>query len=168
MMKIGAQMYTVRESCKDLNGFADTLARLADLGFKLVQVSGTCAYEGEWLDEQLKKNGLECVITHNPYGEIMNNTQALIEKHKKFNCNYIGLGGLGRKDRTLDMFIDDAKKAVKIIKDAGLTFSYHNHWEEFIKENGTNEIEKMCELFAPDELCITFDTHWAQVAGAVS
>ena len=82
MMKIGAQMYTVREFCKDLDGFAETLAKLADLGFKFVQVSGTCAYEGEWLNEQLKKNGLECVITHNPYNEIMENTQATEEEHK--------------------------------------------------------------------------------------
>ena len=117
MMKIGAQMYTVRDYCKDLDSFADTLARLADMGFKVVQVSGTCPYEGEWLDEQLKKNGLECAITHDPYDEIIKNTAALIEKHKKFSCNYIGLGGLSRKTKTITDFIEEAKPAVKAIKE---------------------------------------------------
>lgn len=166
MMKIGAQMYTVREYCKTLDSFADTLARLADMGFKVVQISGTCPYTGEWIDEQLKKNGLECAITHNPYNEIMNDTASLIEKHKKFGCNFIGLGGIGRKEKTINDFIADVKPAIKAIKEAGLHFSYHNHSEEFFKVDGTNELEKMMAAFAPDELSFTFDTHWAHAAGA--
>lgn len=159
-------MYTVREYCKTLDSFADTLARLADMGFKVVQISGTCPYTGEWIDEQLKKNGLECAITHNPYNEIMNDTASLIEKHKKFGCNFIGLGGIGRKEKTINDFIADVKPAIKAIKEAGLHFSYHNHSEEFFKVDGTNELEKMMAAFAPDELSFTFDTHWAHAAGA--
>lgn len=159
-------MYTVRDYCKDLDSFAETLAKLADMGFKVVQISGTCPYTGEWIDEQLKKNGLECAITHNPYNEIMNDTAALIEKHKKFGCNFIGLGGIGRKEKTINDFIADVKPAVKAIKEAGLHFSYHNHSEEFFKVDGTNELEKMMAAFAPDELSFTFDTHWAHAAGA--
>ncbi len=166
MMKIGAQMYTVRDYCQNLDSLADTLAKLADIGFKVVQISGTCPYEGEWIDEQLKKNGLECAITHNGYDDIVKNTTALIEKHKKFGCNFIGLGSLGRNVRTVDDFMKEVKPAVKEIRDAGLYFSYHNHSEEFLKVNGTNEIEKMTAEFAPDELCFTLDTHWVHAAGA--
>ena len=166
MMKIGAQMYTVREYCKTLDSFAETLKRLADMGFKVVQVSGTCPYTGEWLDEQLKKNGLECAITHNPYDEIMQSADALIEKHKKFGCNFIGLGGIGRATKTINDFIEDVKPAVKAIKEAGLHFSYHNHSEEFLVVDGTNEIEKMVAAFSPEELSFTLDTHWAHAAGA--
>ena len=53
-MKIGAQLYTVRHACKDLDSFAETLKRVADMGYTTVQVSGTCDYEAEWLAEQLK------------------------------------------------------------------------------------------------------------------
>lgn len=166
MMKIGAQMYTVREYCKTLDSFAETLKRLADMGFKVVQVSGTCPYTGEWLDEQLKKNGLECAITHNPYDEIMNSSEALVEKHKKFGCNFIGLGGIGRGTKTINDFIEDVKPAIKTIKEAGLHFSYHNHSEEFLVVDGTNEIEKMVAAFSPEELSFTLDTHWAHAAGA--
>ena len=48
-MEIGAQFYTVRELCKDINGFADTLKRVADIGYKNVQISGTCEFDPEWL-----------------------------------------------------------------------------------------------------------------------
>lgn len=166
MMKIGAQMYTVREFCKTPEGLAETLAKLADMGFKSVQISGTCPYEGEWINEQLKKNGLECAITHNPYTEIINNTDALIEKHKKFGCNFIGLGGLGRKERTIEEFIEQVAPALKKIQESGLHFSYHNHSEEFLIVNGTNEMQKLAAAFKPDELSFTLDTHWVHAAGA--
>ena len=57
-MEIGAQFYTVRESCKTLDGFAETLKKVADIGYKNVQISGTCPYEAEWLKEQLQKLSL--------------------------------------------------------------------------------------------------------------
>ena len=44
-MQIGAQMYTTRESCKTLEGFAETLRRIADIGYQTVQVSGTCPFQ---------------------------------------------------------------------------------------------------------------------------
>ena len=56
-MEIGAQLYTVRKFCKDINGFADTLKRVADIGYKNVQISGTCEFDPEWLKNELNKNG---------------------------------------------------------------------------------------------------------------
>ena len=52
-MKIGAQLYTVRDFCKDLDGFALTLKKVADIGYKYVQVSGTCAFDPHWLKAEL-------------------------------------------------------------------------------------------------------------------
>ena len=63
-MQIGAQLYTVREHCTTLDDFALTLKKVADIGYKTVQVSGVCPFEPEWLQAQLKQNGLKCVITH--------------------------------------------------------------------------------------------------------
>ena len=91
-MKIGAQLYTVRDACQTLDGFADTLARVADMGFSTVQISGTCDYEGDWLAEQLKKNGLRCDLTHIELPEITDTTDALVEKHNTFSCPCIGIG----------------------------------------------------------------------------
>lgn len=164
MMKIGAQMYTVRDTCQDLNGFADTLARLADMGFKVVQVSGTCPYEGEWLDEQLKKNGLECAITHSPV--LDTDPEILIEKHNKFNCEYIGLGYYSFKNNPYEEFESKVRPIVEKFKAAGKKFSYHNHSEEFLKINGENAIERMMKAFDKDEMCFTLDTHWVHVSGA--
>lgn len=54
-MKIGAQLFTVRDFCKNTDDFAKTLARIADIGYRYVQVSGTCEYDAEWLAGELQK-----------------------------------------------------------------------------------------------------------------
>ena len=56
-MQIGAQLYTARQTCQTLEGFADTLARIADIGYRIVQISGTCPYEADWLKGQLDRTG---------------------------------------------------------------------------------------------------------------
>ena len=63
-MITGAQLFTVRDYTQILEDFAETLKKVADIGYTTVQVSGACAFEAEWLKEQLQKNGLTCVITH--------------------------------------------------------------------------------------------------------
>ena len=35
-MKIGAQFYTIRDFCKDTEGLAESIKRVADIGYKTV------------------------------------------------------------------------------------------------------------------------------------
>ena len=63
-MKIAAQLFTVHDFTKNLEDFEKSLKKVADIGYKYVQVSGTCAYEAGWLKEKLDKYGLKCVLTH--------------------------------------------------------------------------------------------------------
>ena len=84
-MKIGAQLYTVRDFCKTKKKFAETLERVADIGYKTVQVSGTCKYEPEWLEEQLKKCDLKCVITHIPADDLIKNPAKVARDHYTFD-----------------------------------------------------------------------------------
>ena len=65
-MEIGAQLYTVRSMTQTLEGLAEALKKVADIGYKTVQLSGTCPYDAEWMREQLARNGLCCVLTHTP------------------------------------------------------------------------------------------------------
>ena len=172
-MKIGAQLYTLHDYCKTPEDFAETLKRVADMGYTAVQVSGTCAYEGEWLDEQLKKNGLICPLTHYDFKESMNNTEAVIEKHKKFGAEYIGLGGLpGMWDPNPDKtqfvldFVEKGKPAMKKIRDAGMLYMYHNHALEYEKKIGDKTImEYLGDAFTPEEMGFTLDVYWVKAGG---
>ena len=168
-MRTGAQLYTVREFCRDTESFAETLKKVADIGYEFVQVSGTCAYEAEWLRDELAKNGLKCAITHTAAGAIKNDTDTVIKNHKTFGCGLIGLGSMPpAADGSLDYdgFAAGFRPAAQAIAAAGCFFMYHNHHFEFERdEKGVRGLEKLAEAFAPSEMGFTLDTYWVQYAG---
>ena len=167
-MIIGAQLYTVREYTKTLEDFAETLKKVADIGYTAVQVSATCPFEAGWLRDRLKENGLFCAVTHTAPARIEKETDAVIEEHRVFGCDYIGIGmapgGMEKYDELVSVF----KPAAQRIAEKGLHLAYHNHNIEFARTGKGKEIylERLLEDFTPRELAITFDTYWAQAGGA--
>ena len=166
-MKIGAQMYTVRNATQNLDDLSTTLKRIADIGYTTVQVSGVCPYEPEWMKEELKKAGLKCVITH-PDTEYFFDAEKIVADHKIYDCKYIGLGsmpgGAHAYDK-VDEFIEKFVPVAKAIKDQGAYMMYHNHHYEFSKINGERVLDKIINAFPADTLGFTLDTYWVQVGG---
>lgn len=166
-MKIGAQFYTIREFCKTTEGLAESLKKVADIGYTTVQISGTCEYEAEWLKEQLDKNGLQCVLTHIPSEKLINEPEKVAKDHEIFGCDHVGLGWYGFNDtdcRVCD-FVEKYKSVAERIKAAGKYFMYHNHDTEFRKEDGIVILEKLSNIFTPEEMGFTVDTYWVQRGG---
>lgn len=166
-MKIGAQLFTVRDYATNLDDFAETLKRVADIGYTTVQVSGTCAYEPEWLAEQLKKNGLTCGITHTGFDRMVAETDKVIAEHSVFDCNYIGIGGFFGGVEGLPKFISDATPVAEKMKAAGKMFMYHNHnWEYESKcADGKCVLENLSDAFPADLMGFTLDVYWCKYGG---
>jgi len=168
-MKLGVQLYTLRDFAKTLEGFAQTLARVADIGYTTVQVSGTCAYDPDWLAAELKKNGLTCPSTHFSPDRIAEDPAKVVEEHGRFGCKMIGLGsapGIFEPETfDFDGFVARFGPAAKIIRQAGGRLGYHNHQHEFAKVRGKLMLEHLAETFAKDDLTFILDTYWVQYAG---
>lgn len=170
-MQLGAQMYTVREYTKTLEDFAETLKKIADIGYKTVQVSGTCAYSPAWLKEQLDKLGLSCVITHTDPARIAKETDQVAADHKVFGCTHVGIGCMpGGFDKGLahyKEFVETYKPAGRRLHELGCQMMYHNHHFEFSRTGEGREIylERFARDFAPEELGFTLDTFWVQTGG---
>ena len=169
-MKIGAQLYTVREYCKDLAAFEETLKKVADIGYTTVQVSGCCAYDAQWLKAQLSRNNLRCVLTHTAPQKLQQQLEQVCEDHKVFGCDCVGLGMYnmmqGDPEEEYAKFVETYKPIARGLKENGLYFMYHNHDQEFSHLNGKTILQRMTEDFAPDEMGITLDTFWVQAGGA--
>ena len=169
VMEIGVQFYTLRDYCKNLDDFAETLKKVADIGYKNIQVSGVCDYEPEWLKENLDKNGLKCVVTHTPPAQLKEDVAKVCRNHDIINCDYVGLGfhdfSISRENLTYKDFYNEYVDIIKAVKANGKYFMHHNHAKEFIKFDGKNVLEHLVEDFAPDEAGIILDTFWVQAAG---
>ena len=169
-MKLGAQLYTVRDSTKTLEDFALSLKKVADIGYKSVQVSGTCDFEADWLAEQLKINGLVCPVTHvKPPLRIAEETAKVAADHKLFGCRVVGIGsapGIWDEGFCYETdFRDRFLPAAQTLRDNGLILGYHNHQAEFVKAGGGNMLERMVSDFPADMLSFILDTYWVQFAG---
>jgi len=176
-MQIGAQFYTVRDLCKNLDDFALTLKKVADIGYKTVQISGTCPYEAGWLREQLDKNGLKCVLTHIPVPRLTGEIDQVIADHHVFGCEHIGLGYYSfdesKPESTYDNFISTFRPVAEKIHEGGRYFMYHNHDNEFKLAPGGSPagsskqivLEKLAEDIPAELMGFTLDTYWVQVGG---
>jgi len=167
-MEIGAQFFTVRQSCQTLEDFAETLKKVADIGYRNVQISGTCPFPAAWLKENLEKNGLRCVLTHTPVPRLREELDQVIADHEVFGCDCIGLGWWAfdpEKDMSYDQWMEIFPPIAKKIAEAGKLFMYHNHDQEFKKLDGKLIIERLAEALPPAEMGFTLDTFWVQAGG---
>lgn len=169
-MEIGAQLFTLRDYCKTLDDFSETLKKVADMGYKTVQVSGTCGYDARWLRDELAKNDLRCVLTHTAMDKIRDLTDMVIADHQTFDCRYVGIGCApncfagGEADMAALCGAIDA--AAKPLRDAGMLLMYHNHACEFQRcADGRTYWQRLAQGYAPEDLGFTLDTFWAQLGG---
>ncbi len=168
-MKIGAQFFTVRDFCKTLDDFAETLKKVADIGYENVQISGVCDYNPEWLEKELRKNGLKCVVTHISPDRLVGETADVAQAHSVFGCDYIGLGWHSfdeeKASDELKAFFDKYIPVAETLKAHGKTFMYHNHDQEFIKIDGKPILQHMAEDVPADLMGFIPDTFWIQAGG---
>ena len=167
-MQVGAQFYTIREYCKTLPDFAESLKKVADIGYRTVQISGTCPYEPQWLKEQLDLNGLKCVITHTDPERMVAETEAVAKEHDIFDCKYVGIGAYDfdpQSGNSFEDFIETYIPVAQRLKECGKYFMYHNHAHEFKRLDGKLILDKIAESVPADLLGFTLDTYWVQVGG---
>ncbi len=174
-MKLAAQMFTVHDYTKNLEDLELSLKRIAKIGYKYVQVSGTCDYEAEWLKDKLKKYGLKCCITHISPNRLINETDRVIEEHNILDCKYVGIGAMPdiwlkdlSRDKVFDNFFKNFMSVAKKIKDADKYFMYHNHQFEFERDaqSGRLMMDRLVNEIDPELMGFTVDTYWVQYGGA--
>ena len=161
-------MFTTRGTCQTLEGLSETLKRIADIGYEYVQVSGTCPYEGQWMKDELEKNGLKCVLTHTPVPRLTGDLDQVIADHHTFGCSNVGLGFWAfdaARDQTWEQFVDIFPPIAKKLHENGLYFMYHNHDQEFKKIGDKLVIEKLMELMPAELMGFTLDTFWVTAGG---
>jgi sugar phosphate isomerase/epimerase len=169
MLRVGAQMYTVREHTQTPEGFSESLGKIKDMGYKLVQVSAVGKdIPVEYIAKALKESGLSCTVTHISFDDLQNDFDAVVKKHDAWNCEYVGVGAMPasyRSEEGIYRFAEDAGKISERLKKAGKKFVYHNHSFEFAKYGEKRGMDILFEN-TPDTFQFELDMFWVQNAGA--
>jgi sugar phosphate isomerase/epimerase len=173
---IGLELYTVRYALqKDFEG---TLAQVAKIGYKEVELAGYFAHIPEFSPspkrtrEILDADGLAAPSTHVPYSALSpENWPKVLEASKVLGHDYIVNPSI---DREVLKQPDGWKRAAETFnrvgeesQKAGIQFAYHNHVEEFKPaENGKLPYDILLSESDPKLVKMEMDLGWAHKAGA--
>ena len=137
--KISAQLYTLRNFTKTPEDFLSTLMKIKDIGYKSFQLSGAGPMEPEYVKQCLDKTGLLMSATHTSPQRLKDDLEGVINEHKLWNCEFVGIGMMPEEYRDdyegIVRFSHEFNEIGRKLKAAGLTLVYHNHDFEFQKFN---------------------------------
>ena len=108
--KAGAQLFTVREFTKTIEDVAETLKKVAAIGYTEVQVSGFGPMDMKEVGKLAKDNGLKVAATHTGWPRFLKELDAVIEDHKALGCDHPAVGGVPGEYRTAEgikKFVDE-------------------------------------------------------------
>lgn len=164
--KLGIQLYTVRSLMDDAH-FADTMTRVADLGFEGVEFAWK--YGGlkpKELAAFLADLGLVCCGVYVKLEELLDPNHEVYDYAIATGSPYVTTGLAGRLDEW-DALIPQVEQAGRVARDRGLVFTYHNHHQEFDRRfEGKYALDVLLERTDPEVVRMQLDLGWAQKAGA--
>jgi sugar phosphate isomerase/epimerase len=162
---LSLQLYTVRSKLDE--DFDATMARIAEIGYRLVEPFGLVGMAPK-LAEALPKYGLAAPTTH--AGLLREDHTEIFETAQRLGVTTV-----------IDPHVDPARwqtaedirataealnKAAAEAADYGITVGYHNHHFELESRiDGRHGLEILADHLAP-EVILEVDTYWAQVGGA--
>jgi len=165
---LGAQLYTVRQFTKTASDLAETLKKIADIGYKAIQISGIGPIDPKEVARIVEDAGLIVAATHVGWNRLLNDLEGVIEEHKLYNCKHVAIGGLPKEYYSVDglkRFLDELAPIAERLAQEGMDFSYHNHNHELAKYGGKTWLEMLIEESDPKHLKLEIDTYWIQAGG---
>lgn len=167
-IKVGAQLYTLRNFMQTPEGIEQTLMRVKKMGFDVVQLSGHGKIDPQRLADIVKSLDLDVCVTHTPYDRLVNDLDNVIAEHRLLGCDAIGLGSMPEQFRTsadgAKAFLASMIPVAEKLAAEGMRFGYHNHNFEFEKFDGRRVIDMLIED-APKVFGFVLDTYWIQAGG---
>ncbi len=169
-IKLGAQLYTLRNYIKTYEDCEATFKYLNDIGINVIQISGIGPIPADKVAYLVEKYNMEVCVTHTSFDRMRNELDTVIKEHKMLGCDTIGIGAMPeefRKDtESINEFIKITSDIGKRMYEKGFHFAYHNHAFEFAKlDNGRRIFDVLIEDTKPEEFSFIGDTYWFQFGG---
>jgi len=170
--QVAAQLYTVREFLKTPADIEASLKKVKKIGYPAVQLSGLGPISEADVVKMLKDIGLVCCATHEDSQQILADPKAIVARMKALGCKYTSYPyPSGAKFDTLADVKALAKglnDSGKVMYDAGIILTYHNHSIEFLRVDGKLALDVLYDETDPRYLQGEIDTYWVQHGGGDS
>ena len=169
MTQVAAQLYTLRDWMKTPKEIAASLARVREIGYRSVQVSGLGPIETAELKKILLNEGLICAATHEDAGKLIEDPSEIAAKLHELDCTLTaypyphGISFAGLTE--VKEFASKLNRSGRLLQEQGISLSYHNHNIEFMRIGGRPILEIIYDETDPQFLQAELDTYWIQIGG---
>lgn len=168
-IKLGVQLFTLRDYCQTIEDFEETLKMLQSIGCDVVQISGIGSFDPEVKAELIEKYNMTVCLTHISYDRFFNDYNNLINEHRLIKCKNIGIGSMPSNFREnkegISEFINKSSEISKKLKNDGFNFNYHNHSFEFEKHCDELTMDRLVNESPNEAYLFVPDTYWMQYGG---
>lgn len=171
-LKVGIQLYSVRNTmAEDPIG---TISKVAEAGYRYLEVANHKALEDDGvgfgvgpqeLNALMEKAGSKVISAHIfPFND--GNYKRVVEYNQKIGNHVLVYPMETFKDYDDVMTkVEYYEKMGKIAAEEGMTFLYHNHFQEFQKFNGKTVMDYIVENTDPNHVNLELDTFWTLRGG---
>lgn len=164
---VSVQMYTLREECSQ--DFVKTLEQVASLGYNGVEFAGYWGKEPHELKKIIDTLGLRASGSHISLAILENQLDEMIEVQQILGSGHIICPSLppDRRDKEEEYrrLAEQLNEMGQKCKDAGITFSYHNHDFELRRLGDITALEMIFQETNPEWVKAELDVYWLKRAG---
>src|SRR5450432_1250277 len=168
MKGIALQCYTIRDHCKTAKDFAVSARRVKKIGYDTVQISGLGPIPPAEIRSICEGERLAICATHESGKSIIETPEAVVEQLAALGCKHTAYPYPHAPLKTLDdvkRLAGELTRSGTVLREAGMTLSYHNHQIELRKLDGKTILDWIYDLTAPEVLKAEIDTYWVQFGG---
>jgi sugar phosphate isomerase/epimerase len=162
------QLYTVRDAlAADVEG---TLRRVADIGYREVELAGLPGVTAHAMRASLQRYGLDAPSMHASYDGLRGDFAAILEEARILGARYLVCPSVDAAERRT---AGDWKRVcrtlngiARAVRSHGLVLAYHNHDFEFVPfDDGTTPFGLLMTETDPRDLKLELDVYWVARAG---
>ncbi|MBL6615380.1 MAG: sugar phosphate isomerase/epimerase [Reyranella sp.] len=162
------QLFTVRDAlAADLDG---TLRRIAEVGYREVELAGFAGVSAGVLREKLMQHGLSVPSMHAGYESLRDDLDGVLDEARLFDASFLVCPFVDARERRTAA---DWKRvcrtlnwAGRTMRNRGYTLAYHNHDYEFSAfAGGATPFDLLLAETDPQDVKLELDVYWLAKAG---
>lgn len=169
---VGLQLYTLRDLTKQ--DFIGTIRKAAEIGYQAVEFAGFFDTPAKEVKSVLEGLGLAAPSAHiglnfKEPDKIASDLAREIDYAQELGLSYIITPWAPLPDQPTEADVDKLasilETAARQVREAGLTYGYHNHDFEFKQVNGKPIMDHLLERIPAELLVAEFDLGWVHMGG---
>lgn len=168
--QVAVQLYTIRDHLTTPEDYQTSLQKVADIGYRSVQVSGPRPISEYDIASLCSEKGLIINSSHEDSQTILANPAQVVENLEAFGCRYTAYpfpkGIDFTSPQSVHGLISGLDAAGRVLAESGKVLTYHNHAMELETLNGVPILEMIYSQTHPEYLQGEIDTYWIHAGGS--